>query len=164
MRVLPDFSMDADPTTGLLVGETQKFPDGTYYDTYRIGGTSLASPLLAGVIARADETAGASLGFLNPALYALSGNANAIDDITSPASPTDIIRSDYLNDVDASDGILTSARTVDDQGDESYCATNAKGKEKCTSAPISLSTTAGYDNMTGLGTPGSGFVTALAGH
>jgi subtilase family serine protease len=162
MRVLPDISMDADPTTGMLIGETQTFPDGTYYDTYRIGGTSLASPLLAGVIARVDETAGSPIGFLNPALYVLSGNANAIDDITSPSSPTDIIRSDYANSVDASDGILTSARTVDDQNSESFCTTNAKGKEKCTSAPISLSTTPGYDNMTGLGTPGTGFVDALA--
>jgi subtilase family serine protease len=163
MRVLPDISMDADPTTGMLVGETQTFPDGVYYDQYRIGGTSLASPLLAGAVARADQTAGASLGFLNPRLYALSGNTGAIDDIVSPVSPTDIIRADYFNSVDSSDGIEYSARTVDDQGSESYCTTTAKGKEKCTSAPISLSTTPGYDNMTGLGTPGTGFIDALAG-
>jgi subtilase family serine protease len=154
--------MEADPATGMLVGETQTFPDGVYYDQYRIGGTSLASPLLAGVVARADETAGASLGFLNPDLYALSGNANALDDIVSPTSPTDIVRSDYFNSVDASDGIEYSARTVDQQGPESFCTTNAKGKQKCTSAPISLNTTPGYDNMTGLGTPGTGFVNALA--
>ena len=42
MRVEPDISMEADPATGMLVGETQTFPDGVYYDTYRIGGTSLA--------------------------------------------------------------------------------------------------------------------------
>jgi subtilase family serine protease len=164
MRVLPDFSMDADPTTGMLVGETQTFPDGTYYDQYRIGGTSLASPLLAGAIARADERAGTSLGFLNPRLYALSGNAGAIDDIVSPASPQDIIRADYLNGVDATQGIEYSARTIDDQGSEPYCTVNPKGKEKCTLVPITLRTLPGYDNMTGLGTPGSGFVAALAGH
>ncbi|MGH2910524.1 MAG: S53 family peptidase, partial [Solirubrobacteraceae bacterium] len=163
MRVLPDISMDADPTTGMLVGETQTFPDGVYYDQYRIGGTSLASPLLAGVIARADETGGAPLGFLNPKLYGLSGNSSAINDIVSPPSPTDIIRSDYINSVDASNGIEYSARTVDDQGSESYCTVNAKGKQKCTSAPISLMTLPGYDNMTGLGTPGPGFIGALAG-
>ncbi len=163
MRVLPDISMDADPTTGMLVGETQTFPDGTYYDQYRIGGTSLASPLLAGVIARADETAGASLGFLNPKLYGLSGNSSAINDIVSPTSPTDIIRSDFLNSVDSSNGIEYSARTVDQQGSESYCTVNAKGKTKCSSIPITLSTAPGYDNMTGLGTPASGFIGALAG-
>jgi subtilase family serine protease len=163
MRVLPDISMDADPTTGMLVGETQTFPDGVYYDQYRIGGTSLASPLLAGVVARADEAAGAALGFLNPRLYALSGNASAIDDIVSPPSPTDIIRADYFDGVDAAQGIEYSARTVDDQGMESYCTTTAKGKQKCTTAPISLETSPGYDNMTGLGSPGPGFIGALAG-
>jgi subtilase family serine protease len=162
MRVLPDFSMDADPTTGMLIGETQTFPDGVYYDQYRLGGTSLASPLLAGVIADADQTAGGPLGFLNPKLYSLSGSS-AVNDIVSPTSPTDIVRSDYFNSVDSSDGIEYSARTVDDQGDESYCTTNAKGKEKCTSFPISLSTPAGYDNMTGLGTPGTNFLGSLAG-
>jgi subtilase family serine protease len=45
MRVEPDISMEADPATGILVGETQTFPDGVYYDTYRIGGTSVSSPL-----------------------------------------------------------------------------------------------------------------------
>ena len=49
MRVEPDISMDADPATGMLVGETQTFPNGVYYDQYRIGGTSLASPLFAGL-------------------------------------------------------------------------------------------------------------------
>ncbi|HLI59771.1 MAG TPA: S53 family peptidase [Solirubrobacteraceae bacterium] len=163
MRVLPDIALDADPTTGMLVGETQTFPDGVYYDQYRIGGTSLASPLLAGVVADADQAAGGALGFINPRLYALSGNASAIDDIVSPPSPTDIIRPDYFNGVDASAGIEYSARTVDDQGTETYCTTTQKGKQKCTSAPISLETSPGYDNMTGLGSPGTGFVTALAG-
>ncbi|HTU28945.1 MAG TPA: S53 family peptidase [Solirubrobacteraceae bacterium] len=163
MRVLPDVALDADPTTGMLEGETQTFPNGVYYDQYRIGGTSVASPLLAGIIARADETAGASLGFLNPRLYSLSGNSTALNDIVSPASPTDIIRADYIDGVDAADGIRYSARVVDYQGSESFCTTNAKGKEKCTSAPVSLETSPGYDNMTGLGSPAPGFVNALAG-
>jgi subtilase family serine protease len=163
MRVLPDVALDADPTTGMLEGETQTFPDGVYYDQYRIGGTSVASPLLAGIVARADETAGGSLGFLNPRLYSLSGNSAALNDIVSPASPTDIIRADYIDGVDATDGIRYSARVVDYQGPESFCTTNAKGKQKCTSAPVSLETSPGYDNMTGLGSPAPGFVGALAG-
>ena len=55
-RAVPDIGMDADPTTGMLVGETQNFalpsvfgPAGVHYGEYRIGGTSLASPLMAGV-------------------------------------------------------------------------------------------------------------------
>ena len=49
-RVVPDMSIVGDPNTGMLVGQTQKFPgkEGVHYDEYRIGGTSLSSPLLAG--------------------------------------------------------------------------------------------------------------------
>lgn len=70
-RVVPDISMEGDPSTGMLVGETQEFADGTYYDQYRIGGTSLSSPLFAGLMADADQAAGGSLGFVNPLLYHL---------------------------------------------------------------------------------------------
>ena len=69
LRVDPDISMDADANTGMLIGLTQTFPDGVYYDQFKEGGTSLASPLLAGVIADADQGAGIPLGFLNPVLY-----------------------------------------------------------------------------------------------
>src|ERR687888_162423 len=43
-RAIPDVAALGDPQTGLLVGETQTFPDGTYYDEYRIGGTSPSRP------------------------------------------------------------------------------------------------------------------------
>jgi subtilase family serine protease len=158
MRVIPDIAMDADPTTGLLIGETQTFPDGVYYDQYRLGGTSLASPLMAGVIARADQTAGSSLGFLNPKLYALYGHAGAVDDITPPSSPQDVIRADYFDGVDAASGIEYSARSINYEGAESYCTTPTK----CTSQHTTLETSPGYDNITGIGTPGTNFVTALA--
>jgi hypothetical protein len=59
-RVYPDISMDADVQTGMLIGLTQAFPSGTYYSQYKIGGTSLASPLFAGVIADANQAAGNS--------------------------------------------------------------------------------------------------------
>ena len=36
-----------------------------------VGGTSEASPLFSGIVALADQVAGHSLGYLNPALYAL---------------------------------------------------------------------------------------------
>ena len=58
-RVIPDISMDADPSTGFLIGLHQTFPNGAAkYSQTRYGGTSLASPLLAGVIADADQAAG----------------------------------------------------------------------------------------------------------
>ena len=46
-RVVPDISMDGDPNSGMLEGETQTFPNGKKkYGEYRIGGTE---PLLAAV-------------------------------------------------------------------------------------------------------------------
>lgn len=56
----------------LWIGETQAFPAtggrpaGNYYGEYRIGGTSLASPLFAAMIALADQASGRTLGFANP--------------------------------------------------------------------------------------------------
>jgi subtilase family serine protease len=157
MRVYPDISMEADPATGFLVGETQTFPNGVYYDQYRIGGTSVASPLLAGVIARADETAGHPLGFVNPKLYSLSGDSSAIDDVLA-AGKQDMSRSDFANSVDASNGFLFSTRIVDYEGGEHFCTDDGT----CFHRPVALNVTPGYDNMTGLGSPGDDFIARLS--
>lgn len=85
-RAVPDIAMDADPQTGMLIGQSQTFPDGSIkYSEYRIGGTSLASPLLAGVVAVADQATGGSLGFLNPRLYK-KANASLFRDVTDRKS------------------------------------------------------------------------------
>ena len=88
LRVEPDISMDADAQSGMLIGLTQTFPNGVYYDQFKEGGTSLASPLLAGVIADADQAAGVALGFLNPTLYkAYSEYPTAFNDILASGQP-----------------------------------------------------------------------------
>jgi len=158
-RVEPDISMNADPTTGMLVGETQVFPDGTYYDQYRIGGTSLSSPLFAGVMADANQAAGGALGFVNPRLYELAaaGAPNAYYDVV-PAGLQANARVDYLDGVDAAEGTIISARTLDYQGREEFCS----GTENCTRQNVAISTAAGFDSMTGIGTPGNGLIAALA--
>jgi subtilase family serine protease len=157
MRVVPDISMDADPATGMLVGETQTFPNGVYYDQYRIGGTSVSSPLFAGVIARADQTLGRPLGFLNPTLYSLSGNSRAVFDV-GPAGKQDQSRADFANSIDASEGKLFWTRIIDYEGPEQFCSSATV----CATQNVALNATAGYDNMTGLGAPNSGLVAALA--
>jgi len=71
-RVGPDVSLDADPYTGFLFGETQELPDGsTGYAESDIGGTSLASPLFTGAQADAIQAEGGPTGFADPALYSL---------------------------------------------------------------------------------------------
>jgi subtilase family serine protease len=141
-RVVPDISMDGDPNTGMLIGETQAFPDGTYYDQYRIGGTSLSSPLFAGFMAITDEYTGVRHGFINPALYANeAGTAGIIDVVHVSAAD---VRVDYKNGVDATNGIIRSVRSFDD------------------TSGLAIHTTPGYDNTTGLGTPnGLEFITRL---
>ena len=71
MRVVPDISALADPSTGMLVGQTTLQPDGTTYafSLSRIGGTSVASPTFAGIEADAQQAARHDIGFANPAIY-----------------------------------------------------------------------------------------------
>jgi hypothetical protein len=110
-RVVPDVSLVGDPNTGMLVGQTQTFPDGTTkYSEYRLGGTSLSSPLMAGVMALADQQAGRHHGFANPALYAQYGTP-AYRDTVAPDQPIAVVRNDYVNSVDVTDGIKTTLRT-----------------------------------------------------
>jgi subtilase family serine protease len=159
MRVNPDISMDADPSTGFLIGLHQTFSDGkARYSQTRYGGTSLASPLLAGVIADADQAAGVSVGFINPAIYRLSTTSGAIDDVV-PGGNQGQIRVDhaftYLGP--GAKGSLYSFRELTYEGPETYC--DATGN--CSSRSNTLSTASGYDSMTGLGAPGSNFVTDL---
>jgi subtilase family serine protease len=158
-RVEPDISMDADPSTGMLIGETQTFPSGVFYDQYRIGGTSLASPLFAGVMADADQAAGAALGFVNPLLYRLEASpsaSTAFDDIV-PGGKQAVVRVDYINSINARDGTLTSVRGLGYEGLEVFCS----GTGNCTEQDVALSTAPGFDSMTGIGSPGDGLVAAL---
>jgi subtilase family serine protease len=70
MRTTPDVSMDADPYTGFLFGMTQSLPDGsTGYAENEIGGTSLASPLFAALVADSLQSRVLLPGFVNPSLY-----------------------------------------------------------------------------------------------
>jgi len=153
-RVVPDISALADPNTGFLVGQTQTFSNGTYYDEYRIGGTSVAAPLTAGMAAVANQVAGTPLGFLNPRIYAAyhSGTKTAFYDVnqatqfgTSTADPLpSVVRVNYNNNEDATGGLSYSLRTQEEPNQ-------------------TLHSTAGYDTATGVGTPnGAGFFTAVA--
>jgi subtilase family serine protease len=135
-RAVPDISMDADPTTGMLVGQTQAFPDGNYYDTYRIGGTSLASPLFAGMTALKIQHAGHGFGLLNPTIYA---NHSGFTDVTGAGMDAGNIRVDYANGLDPSGGYLYSIRTFD-------------------GGQTTLSVGSGWDNETGWGSPRAGWV------
>jgi subtilase family serine protease len=138
-RGVPDVAALADPQTGLLVGQTQTFPNGAHYDEYRIGGTSLSSPIFAGLMALADQRAGHAHGFANPLFYA---NPSAFYDVLSVK--TAVARRNFVNGVDATNGTADFLRTFDDYSGSPTQHTNA-----------------GWDNVTGLGTPGVSFLTLI---
>jgi subtilase family serine protease len=138
-RAVPDIAMDADPTTGMLVGETQDFADssvwgpaGVHYGEYRIGGTSLASPLQAGAQAVAQQKAHGRIGFANPLIYGLARTSSPYYDVTSKSPDAGNIRSDYVNGYNADDGLVYTVRTFDQDS--------------------SLKTSSGWDDVTGVGT------------
>jgi subtilase family serine protease len=142
-RVVPDVSAVGDPNTGFVVGETQVFPNGAVkYGEYRIGGTSLSCPIFAGIMALADQGADAPHGFANPALYALAGTS-AVRDIVDPSSSIAVVRPNYVNSVNARNGIYYVLRTMNFTG--------------------SLHTIPGYDDVTGIGSPnGLAFLSAMS--
>jgi subtilase family serine protease len=162
LRVVPDISMDADAQTGMLIGLTQTFPNGsTHYGQFKEGGTSLASPLLAGVIADADQAAGGSIGFLNPTLYSVDvAHPQAFRDILPPVHPnaSAVIRVDYANTQNASEGYLVSLRVLDYEGLETYC--DATGN--CASRDVSVWAAPGFDGITGIGSVGATFIKRMA--
>lgn len=139
-RAVPDIAAFGDPNTGYLIGQTQTFPDGSVkYSEFRIGGTSLSSPIMAGIMALADQANGSAHGFANPAFYA-NATMGAFNDILHVDGA--VVRANYVNGIDASAGTVYRLRTFD-QG-------------------LSLQTTAGWDDITGLGTPSSSFLSALS--
>ena len=142
-RATPDIAMDGDPQTGMLVGETQTFLDGSVrYGEYRIGGTSLSSPLYAGIEALADQAAGHPHGFANPAIYRLAAT-RALNDVQEPAPVSAVVRVNYDNSENPADGTTVILRSLDDEAQ-------------------SLHVTRGWDNLTGVGTPnGAAYISRL---
>ena len=145
-RAVPDISADADADSGILQGIIEIVNHKPTYVTFDDGGTSLASPLVAGVIADASQGQAASFGFINPLLYSLSGT-NAYNDALplSPSSPV----LDQTAFTPASIAGVPLLNPLDSQGPAYEAYTDQV-------------TATGYDTMTGLGTPdGSNFIYAL---
>jgi subtilase family serine protease len=141
MRVVPDVSAVADPSTGMLVGQTTLQPDGKTFafSLSRIGGTSVASPIFAGIQADAQQAAGGALGFANPAIYARYGTS-AFHDVTDHPLGSGYlaqVRNNYTNPYTKTGPLLTYLRTLGIDG---------KGAD-------ALPAVKGYDDSTGVGSP-----------
>jgi subtilase family serine protease len=151
MRVIPDVSALADPSTGMLVGQTTLQPNGTTYafSLSRIGGTSVSSPTFAGIEADAQQAAGHDLGFANPAIYQRYGT-DAFHDVTdNPLGPGYLgeVRNNYTDPSTKSGPILTYLRTLGIDGEGAAALPAVKG----------------YDDSTGVGSP-EYYIQSFFGH
>jgi subtilase family serine protease len=108
-RAEPDLAMDADPQTGVTFAQTYVEPNGRrrIIDSW-IGGTSLAAPLVAGVMTLADQRSGHPHGFINPALYRLQGSS-ALNDVTGGHRSLAVLRNALAPD----GSIVTRLRSLD---------------------------------------------------
>jgi subtilase family serine protease len=114
-RVSPDVAMIGDPYTGFIFGETFTIAGNPIADAHcapstktteycetSIGGTSVASPWMAGVMAVLNSkrvaTGEPMLGFANPFLYGIGSQnsgtnfKDAINQIIAPTEPVAMLR------------------------------------------------------------------------
>lgn len=147
-RVVPDVSAVASWFTGIGMSYTEPGANGgpDQYSTVFNGGTSLAAPLVAGMVAAAEQGQPASFGFLNPLLYLLAGSG-ALNDVLPITSATPAgYHGVYCPAWACGNNRLNTVYTFDNQNPKYTKQVTAKG----------------YDTMTGLGTPnGQNFINAL---
>lgn len=144
-RTVPDVAADGDPTTGFLEGDSE--PDATgklVYSEYRIGGTSLSSPLMAGIQALAEQAQHhVSIGFANPAIYDRYGSVDYHDVTDTPQGA----------------GITeTSVRTRTVTNPDGTSSTVVSLASLSQSQDAGLVTQPGYDTTTGVGTPNRAYL------
>jgi subtilase family serine protease len=142
MRTIPDISAVADSGTGILYPEWNQRPDGSFgYTESRVGGTSLACPVIAGLQALAQEAQGRQpIGFANPAIYLRAGQ-HVYHDVTDKPlgnDPVAYVRTNYTDPFAAKGPLLYILVT---SGNKGIAKADA------------LTATLGYDRGTGVGSP-----------
>jgi subtilase family serine protease len=146
MREIPDIAAVGDSTTGIRYAQYAQLPDGTFgYAESRVGGTSLSSPVIAGLQALAQQAQGSPIGFANPAIYARA-NRGLYHDVTDHPlgnDPVAFVRTDYTNPSTASLPLVYHLRTTGNFG---------------IPASDALPAIQGYDDITGVGTPTSRYL------
>jgi subtilase family serine protease len=146
IRSVPDVSADADPYTGMAVGFLNITPKKTTYFQEDFGGTSLASPLVAGMVTAAQQGQRRAFGNINPILYRLLGTKALNDTLPVTKHTPGLFRGVVCDQYTCGIELLTQFDV------QSYNMEGYTGQV----------TLKGYDNMTGVGTPrGQRFIAAL---
>lgn len=136
MRVMPDIAADADDTSGMLIGLTATLTPGgsPQYVEGKVGGTSLATPLIAGIQADAQQArGGVPIGFADPAIYARYGGPAYRDVTDHPFGPGSTLAVADEERDPGSGALQDFARTLGED--------------------TSLTANRGYDDVTGVGSP-----------
>ena len=147
VRSVPDLSADADPFTGMGTGLlTFRAGQPPAYSETSLGGTSLAAPLVAGMVTAAQQGQPRPFGFLSPVIYRLAGTRAFTDPRPLTGRSPVAWRGVFCGVPDCPFRVLV---TNDDQ------STSLLGY----TGQVTLR---GYDNMTGVGSPdGAAFISAL---
>ena len=149
VRSVPDISADADPFTGFAVGLLtfhNKSGRPPTYGQFPVGGTSESSPLVAGMVAAAQQGQPTAFGFANPAFYQLAGSSALTDTLPLTSGSPAAYRGVACDPHDCGAWALS---TFDDQNSNMFGYTGQV-------------TLPGYDNMSGVGTPaGQAFISGL---
>jgi subtilase family serine protease len=146
-RSEPDISADADLYTGFATGmlEPRKGKSPKFV-LFPVGGTSMASPLVAGMVADAQQGQRHVFGFTDPVLYRLAGTSAIRDILPSTSRTPGQFRGE------ACTPSFCGGVNLIRFDDQSYSMAGYLGQV----------TARGYDNMTGIGTPrGQLFIDAL---
>ena len=174
-RVTPDVSALADPSTGVAVGETLFGPDNAKgvpgpekFYLSRIGGTSVASPIFAGIEADAQQAARYPIGFANPAIYGLDAHTSSafhnVTDHTFGGAAYEV-RSNYTDPSNETLPLLTYLRGLGVNGftgrNVTFPAIPAgalgTGSPALPSVTVNLASAlqsnGGYSDATGVGSP-----------
>lgn len=112
-RAIPDVSMDASCQSSVAI--YAGFAGGRRHWS-GICGTSLATPLFAGVVALADQVAGHPLGLINPALYRMAAaHDRGVVDITTGGNSVTFKHGPTVSGYSAGPGydLVTGVGTVD---------------------------------------------------
>ena len=145
-RSVPDLSAVADDLTGFTVGMlTSTGGQPPVYTQFPVGGTSLATPLVAAMVAVAQQGQPRPFGFVNPVLYRLAKTTAFYDTLPLTSASPAGYRGAYCP---ISLCGAPALATFDDQSPDLYTYTGQV-------------TLPGYDNMTGLGSIGPDFVRLL---
>jgi subtilase family serine protease len=149
LRSEPDLAASADLYTGFATG-IMTFPKhkSPKFIEITVGGTSEASPLVAGIVADAQQGQHTAFGFTDPVLYRMNGTRALHDILPSTSRTPGLFRGEVCQ------GSICPGRTkfLVTFDDQSRAMAGYTGQV----------TRKGYDNMTGIGTPnGPAFISAL---